>query len=169
YEPFTFGNLRKVKMYSLVDNISWISGKHAWTIGGQYDWSQTINGFQRFGTSYYTFASWADFVNGAKPKDFALTYSLAPGFAQAFPSFEFAQYSLYGQDEIAVSKKFKLTLGLRLDLPTYPDVSEIVTHPLVDSITFANGEKINTGNLPERRVMWSPRVGFNWDLYGDRS
>ncbi len=169
YEPFTFGNLRKVKMYSVVDNLTWTSGKNLWTLGAQYDWSQTINGFQRFGTSYYTFASWNDFISGVKPKDFAITYSLAPGFAQAFPSFEFAQYSVYGQDEIACSKNFKLTLGLRLDLPTYPNVDEIVTHPLVDSITFAHGEKINTGNLPKKRIMWSPRIGFNWDLYGDRS
>lgn len=169
YEPFTFGNLRKVKMWSFVNNLSWTTGKHSWTVGGQYDISETINGFQRFGTSYYTFASWNDFISDAKPKDFAITYSLAPGFAQAFPSFKFAQYSLYGQDEIAVSKTFKLTVGLRLDLPTYPDVSEIVTHPLVDSVRFAKGENINTGNLPKKRIMFSPRIGFNWDLYGDRS
>lgn len=169
YEPFTFGNLRKVKMYSFVDNLSWTSGKNNWLIGLQYDWSKTTNGFQRFGTSYYTFASWNDFVTGAKPKDFGITYSLMPGFAQAFPSFQFAQYSLYGQDEITVNKNFKMTLGLRFDLPTYPDVSEVITHPLVDSITFAHGEKINTGNLPKKRIMASPRIGFNWDLYGDRS
>ena len=70
-------------------------------------------------------------------------------FAQAFPAFQFTQYSAYGQDEIAFNKKFKLTFGLRLDLPTYPDVSEVKTHPIVDSLTFAEGVKINTGNLPK--------------------
>src|SRR5690606_36585951 len=25
------------------------------------------------------------------------------------------------------------------------------------------------GNLPSKRLMWSPRLGFNWDIYGDRS
>ncbi len=169
YEPFTFGNLRKVKMYSIVDNLSWNTGKHNWTVGVQADLSETINGFQRFGTSYYTFASWNDFISGVKPLDFALTYSLAPGFAQAFPSFKFAQLSAYGQDEIAVNKNLRLTFGLRLDQPGYPDVDEIVTHPLVAALTFANGEKINTGTLPKKRLMWSPRFGFNWDLYGDRS
>jgi hypothetical protein len=73
YEPFTFGNLRKVKMYSIVDNLSWNTGKHNWTVGVQADLSETINGFQRFGTSYYTFASWNDFISGVKPLDFALT------------------------------------------------------------------------------------------------
>ncbi len=169
YEPFTFGNLRKVKMYSFVDNIGWRTGKHNWTAGVQLDLSETINGFQRFGTSYYTFNSWEDFINGENPRDFAITYSLAPGFAQAFPSFKFAQYSAYAQDEIAVNKDLRLTFGLRLDLPTYPDVSEVQTHPLVEALTFAGGEKINTGVLPKKRLMWSPRFGFNWDIYGDRS
>ena len=169
YEPFTFGNLRKVKMYSFVDNLSWRSGKHNWIAGVQVDLRETINGFQRFGTSYYTFNSWEDFINGEKPRDFAITYSLAPGFAQAFPSFKFAQYSVYAQDEISVNKDLRLTFGLRLDQPGYPDVEEIQTHPLVANLTFADGEKINTGVLPKKRLMWSPRFGFNWDIYGNRS
>jgi Carboxypeptidase regulatory-like domain/TonB dependent receptor-like, beta-barrel len=169
YEPFSFGNLRKVKMYSFVDNFSWRTNNHNWTVGLQADFSTTINGFQRFATSYYRFATWNDFVTNQKPTDFAITYSLSPNFAPAFSSFKFAQYSAYGQDEITVNKNFRLTLGLRIDQPSYPSVPQIITHPLVAALTFANGEKINTGNLPEKRLMWSPRVGFNWDLYGNRS
>lgn len=169
YEPFSFGNLRQVKTYSVINNLTWTTGKHNWTVGGQFDLSKTINGFQRFATSYYVFNSWADFANGNKPRDLAITYSLSKNFAPAFSSFKFAQYSLYGQDEIAINKDFRLTLGLRVDLPTYPDVPQIQTHPLVLKMTFDGGEKINTGNLPKNRLMWSPRLGFNWDLYGDRS
>jgi len=169
YELFSYGNLRKVEMYSFVDNLTWRSGIHNWTLGGQVDWSETINGFQRFGLGYFRFNSWDDFKNNAKPTDYALTYSLEKDFAQAFPTFQFMQYSAYGQDEIAFNKKFKLTLGLRLDLPTYPDVSEVKTHPIVAGLTFADGLKINTGNLPKQALMWSPRVGFNYDLYGNRS
>jgi hypothetical protein len=169
YELFSYGNLRKVKMYSVVDNLTWRTGTHNWTVGGQVDWSETINGFQRFGLGYFRFNTIEDFKNGAKPTDYALTYSLEKDFAQAFPTFQFMQYSAYGQDEIAVNKKFKLTLGLRLDLPTYPGVSEVKTHPIVAGLTFAEGLKINTGNLPQTKLMWSPRVGFNYDLYGNRS
>ncbi|HQX71721.1 MAG: TonB-dependent receptor [Chitinophagaceae bacterium] len=177
YEPFSFGNLRKVKTYSIIDNLTWTSGKHNWTVGGQFDLSETINGFQRFATSYYVFNTWADFASAlnpnpalrVNPRDFAITYSLSKDFAPAFSAFKFAQYSVYGQDEISLSKNFRLTVGLRLDLPTYPDVPQIITHPLVAQRTFAGGEKINTGNLPDKRIMWSPRFGFNWDIYGDRS
>ncbi len=177
YEPFSFGNLRKVKVYSVVDNFSWTTKKHSWTVGAQFEQSQTINGFQRFGTSYYRFATWSDFASALNPNpalrklptDFTITYSLSKDFAPAFSAFKFRQYSLYGQDEIAVSKNFRLTLGLRLDLPTYPSVPQILTHPLVLAMTFENGEKVNTGNLPKKPLMWSPRLGFNWDIYGDRS
>ena len=169
YELFSYGNLRKVKMYSFVDNVTWRAGSHNWTVGGQVDWSETINGFQRFGLGYFRFNSWDDFKNGVKPTDYALTYSLEKDFAQAFPTFEFMQYSLYGQDEITVNKKFKLTLGLRVDLPTYPDVEEVKTHPIVAGLTFADGLNLNTGALPKKELQWSPRLGFNYDIYGNRS
>ena len=169
YELFSYGNLREVKMYSFVDNLNWRSGIHNWTVGAQVDWSETVNGFQRFGLGYFRFNSWDDFKNGVKPTDYALTYSLEKDFAQAFPTFEFMQYSAYGQDEISLNKKFKLTLGLRLDLPTYPDVDEVKTHPIVAGLTFANGLVLNTGNLPKQQLMWSPRAGFNYDIYGNRS
>ena len=169
YEPFSFGNLRKVKMYSFVDNISWTTNKHHWTLGGQADFSKTINGFQRFATSYYRFATWNDFATGQPPTDYTLTYSLSKNFAPAYSAFKFAQYSLYGQDEIYMNKNFRLTIGLRLDQPTYPSVPQVLTHPLVLAQTFDLGEKVNTGNLPKKTVMISPRIGFNWDVYGDRS
>ncbi|MBL0270509.1 MAG: TonB-dependent receptor [Chitinophagaceae bacterium] len=169
HEPFSFGNLRKVKVYSVVDNFSWTKNKHSWTVGGQFEQSETINGFQRFATSFYRFPTWNAFATGQLPSDFAITYSLSKNFAPAFSSFKFRQLSFYGQDEIAVSRNFRLTFGLRLDLPSYPDVPQIVTHPLVAAKTFENGEIVNTGNLPKVRFMWSPRMGFNWDVYGDRT
>lgn len=169
YEPFTFGNLRKVDIYSIFDNLTLNAGKHALLFGLQADFTKTLNGFQPLGATYYRYNSWTDFTSGAKPNDFAMTYSLSPGFAQAFPTFKFAQYSAYVQDEISVSKNFKITLGLRADRFTYPDVAEVKTNPLVAGLTFENGQKVNTGKLPEPKILFSPRVGFNYDIYGDRS
>ena len=169
YEPFSSGNLRKVKSYSFIDNVTMNFGRNLITTGVQADFSQTTNGFQRFATSYYTFDTWNDFATGQQPSSFGITYSLSPGFAQAFPKFKFAQYSWYAQDEVTISQRFKLTGGIRLDLPTYPDVAEIKTHPLIAALTFAGGSKINTGVLPKKRIMYSPRIGFNWDVNGDRT
>ncbi|MGI4834855.1 MAG: TonB-dependent receptor [Janthinobacterium lividum] len=177
YEPFTFGNLRQVETYSAVDFLSGTFGKHTLTGGVQFDLQTTKNGFQRFGTSYYTYNSWADFAsqsdpnpaNRANPVDFATTYSLLPGFQQAFPRFKTAQYSAYVQDEYSISEKFRLTYGLRAELNSYLNVQEIQTNPLIASRALTDGRHIDTGVLPTNRVLFSPRIGFNWDVKGDRS
>ncbi|TGE07928.1 TonB-dependent receptor [Hymenobacter fodinae] len=169
YEPFTFGNLRDVETYSAVDYVNYTAGIHNLTAGVQFDLQSTKNGFQRFATSYYTYNSWDEFKAGGQPRDFALTYSLLPGYEQAYPRFKTAQYSAYAQDEINLSEKLRVTAGLRLELNSYLDVKEIQTHPLVAGLRFANNEQIDTGVLPKNRVLWSPRVGFNYDIKGDRT
>ena len=168
YELFTAGNLRDVETYSAVDFLSGTFGKHTVTFGGQFDLQTTKNGFQRYGTSYYAYNSIADFQNGANPVAYAITYSLLPDYQQAFPRYKTAQYSLYAQDEVSVSEKFRLTYGLRAELNSYLDVQEVKTQPLVAALDF-NGRKVDTGVLPTNRVLLSPRVGFNWDIKGDRS
>jgi len=169
YEPFTYGNLRDVKGYTYSDDLSLALGKHNITLGVQAEYSTTKNGFQRFGTGFYTFASYADFYNNARPLQYSVTYPLTADGSQAYPSFKFAQYSAYLQDEFTVSDRLKLTAGLRVEQATYPDVSEIRTHPLVAAQTFADGRKIDTGVLPANKITYSPRFGFNWDVMGDRS
>ncbi|HEX8657649.1 MAG TPA: hypothetical protein VF690_08955, partial [Hymenobacter sp.] len=36
------------------------------------------------------------------------------------------------------------------------------------NLTFRDGVKINTGQTPSKSVLFSPRVGFNWDVNDDR-
>jgi len=168
YEPFTYGNLRDVKGYTYSDDLSLALGKHNITLGLQAEFSTTKNGFQRFGTGYYVFNSWADFVNKAKPSNYAVTYPLTADGSQAYPSFKYNQYSAYLQDEFTVTDRLKLTAGLRVEQASYPDVSEVRTHPLVAGLNFA-GQTVNTGVLPENRISYSPRFGFNWNVFGDRS
>lgn len=169
YEPFTYGNLRDVKSYTYSDDLSLALGKHNITLGVQAEFSTTKNGFQRFGTGFYTFASYDDFYNNARPLQYSVTYPLTADGSQAYPSFKFAQYSAYLQDEFTISERLKVTAGIRFEQATYPNVSEIKTHPLVAAQTFANGEHIDTGILPANKITYSPRFGFNWDVMGDRS
>lgn len=167
YEPFTYGNLRDVQVYSLNDYITWSVGKHNLTAGIQGEYNITKNGFQRFATSYYTFSSFDDFKNGALPLNFAQTYSLSPNYEQAFPTFKFRQISGYLQDEFSVTDRLRVTGGIRFDYGTYPNILE--EHPLVSKLTFHDGMHLNTGELPKSRVAISPRLAFNWDAKGDRT
>lgn len=169
YEVFSFGNLRDVTTFSIVDYATLTAGIHNITAGIQADFQKTKNGFQRFGTGYYVFADWDDFTGGANPINYAITYSLSPGFKQAFPNIGYNQYSVYGQDEMSISDRLKLTAGIRFDMATFPSVDGIKTHPLVEPLVFADNRKMDSGELPGARLMVSPRVGFNWDVKGDRS
>jgi len=165
-ELFSYGNLREVKTTTITDDFSWSLGINRFTTGLQYEHNTTKNGFMRFGSSFYVFNSWDDFVNGAKPKNFGVTFSNTPGYAQAFPSFDFNQYTAYIQDEISVNVKLKITAGFRIDLPTYSQPTD--EHPIIATLSFGN-EKFSTSTLPKSRILYSPRVGFNYDFKGDRS
>ncbi|WP_400192039.1 carboxypeptidase regulatory-like domain-containing protein [Hymenobacter sp. B81] len=174
-ELFTVGNVRDVESYSFRDDFTWQLGNHNLTLGAQADFSTTRNGFQRMATSYYRFNSWQDFVNAnspdpairrnAAPTDFGITYSLSPGFAQAFPSFDFAQYSAYAQDEINITPRLRLTGGIRVDYTTFP--KSLQEHKLITPLVFNNNERINVANLPDPKFLISPRFGANWDVLGN--
>ena len=168
-DPFTYGNLRDVATWTANYDVSRVIGNHNLIAGVQFETSLTKNGFQRFGAGYYMYNSWNDFVNGNKAVNYALTYPLTEDGSQSFPSFKFNKYSFFLQDEFTVNTRLKLTGGIRLELPTYPGVEEMKTHPLLNTLAFANDLHLNTGAMPKSRVMVSPRIGFNYDVMGDRS
>jgi hypothetical protein len=167
YEPFSFGNLRDVESINVIDYVQATFGKHNLLGGIEFETSTTKNGFQRFGTGYFIFNSWDDFVNGADARSYARTYSLTPGYAQAFPTFRDSQLGIYFQDDFTVNDKLRLSFGIRGDLYSYKQ--DLLSHPLVTPLTFNNGEKLDTGVLPTTAFLISPRFGFNYDVKGDRS
>lgn len=165
-ELFSYGNTREVSTITITNDFSFSLGFNNITAGLEYEHDNTINGFQRFATSFYVFNSWADFVNGARPKDFGLTFSNEPGFAQAFPTFKYSQLSAYIQDEIVVNSHLRVTGGIRIDLPSYPE--PLPEHPIISGLDFG-GNIYNSSALPQTKVMVSPRFGFNYDFSNDRS
>lgn len=165
-ELFSYGNTREVSTITITDDFTFSLGINNFTVGLEYEHDNTKNGYQRFGTSFYVFNSWNDFVSGARPKDFGLTFSNEPGFAQAFPTFKYSQMSAYLQDEVVVNSQLKVTGGIRFDLPTYPEA--LPDHPIISSLSFGS-QSFNSSALPSTKVMVSPRFGFNYDFSKDRS
>ncbi len=166
YELFTFNNDVQNKTFTFTDNLSINLNKHTLTAGVSFDRLWFRNSYIREGTSYYRYASVDDFLTGADPSGFGVTYGYngvdAPG---ATATFGFA--SLYAQDEWAVVPKLKLTYGVRLELPLYLD--EMQGNPAIAALTFYDGAKMDVGTWPESQLVVSPRFGFNWDVRGDRS
>ena len=99
----------------------------------------------------------------SNPYQYAITHSFNDDWSQAFPQFDFHQISLYLQNEMSFNR-FKLSYGLRVELPIYPDLG-IMENPQVSSATFAdykgNGGKYSTLQLPSTTVMFSPRIGLS--------
>ncbi len=66
----------------------------------------------------------------------------------------------YVQDRWTPKRHITLTLGLRVDVPILPDA--VATNDrLLDSLG------IDTGRLPSGNMLWSPRLGVNYDVRGE--
>jgi hypothetical protein len=166
YELFTFNNDVTNKTLSLIDNLTINLNGHTLTVGASYDYMYFRNSYIREGTSYYRYASVNDFLTGADPIAFGLTYGYggeeAPG---AYATFGFA--AAYAQDQWTVIPTLKLTYGVRLELPQY--LYDLENNADIASRTFADGYKVDVGSWPNSQLVVSPRFGFNWDIKGNRS
>ena len=182
-DPFTYGNLRDVQTAIATDELSYLFGIHNFTFGGQFEYDNTKNGYMQGGAGYYVYNSWDDFVDLATPAAFAITYGNNAKHEQVYPSFTYLQGSVYAQDEMTLSERFKLSLGLRVEMPWYPSIASYNTNNEflngwndADGVhhSIADGEGntmygMSTADMPKARVNFSPRLGFNWDLIGNRN
>lgn len=169
-DPFTYGNLRDVQTIVATDEVGVINGIHNFTLGAQFEWNNTKNGYMQGGLGYYVYDSWDDFKAGQEPAAFAITHSNRDDLAQVYPSFKYLQASWYAQDEITFSDYFKLTAGLRFELPIYPELENNENKEFLK--LAAKGNSLtghSTADMPLSRPNVSPRIGFNWDVLKDRS
>ncbi|MGB8489726.1 MAG: carboxypeptidase regulatory-like domain-containing protein [Bacteroidales bacterium] len=166
YELFTYNNDVKNNTLSFTDNLTVNLNKHTLTAGVSFDHLYFYNSYIREGTSYYRYNSVDDFLTGADPIGFGVTYGYngndAPG---AILNFGFA--AAYAQDEWQVVPKLKLNYGVRFELPIYLDKME--NNPSIAALSFADGQKMDVGSWPKSQLLISPRFGFNYDVRGDRS
>lgn len=166
YELFTFNNDVTNKTLTITNNMTVNLNRHTLTAGVSFDRLFFRNSYIREGTTYYRYPSVDAFINGSNPSGFGVTYGYngvdAPG---ATATFGFA--AGYLQDEWQVVPKLKVTYGVRLELPMYLD--KLQDNPAIAALTFADGKKMDVGSWPESQLVVSPRLGFNWDVLGDRS
>ena len=166
YELFTFNNGVKNKVWTVNDNFKWLLGNHSLTAGIAYEHQMASNAYMRNGTGYYRYFSIDDFLNDRAPESFALTYGFN-GEKEPAAEVKFNQIGFYLQDEWNINRNFKLSYGLRLDEMIF-DNSCIERNNAIYDIDFG-GRHIDTGLWPKNQLQVSPRVGFNWDILGDKS
>jgi hypothetical protein len=169
YELFSYGNNVQNNTTTINDNVTYVAGKHTITGGISYEKIYVNNQFLRYGTSYYRYDSLSQFLNNQAPSAYALTYPYAG--QKPYVELDFAQFSLYGQDEIKLNDKLIIVAGLRIDRPTFQN--KLTDNPAITALTFADlqghPKTINVGEWPKEKTYFSPRVGFNWDVNGDKT
>lgn len=171
YELFSFRNEVLNDVFTLTNNATFSKGIHNFTAGFSFDYLTFGNSFRRYGTSYYKYGSIEDFLNDRQPIAFAKTYSVLPNGREPYAELNFGLAGLYFQDQLRISDKFKLTAGLRFDLPLY--LNELERNPSVEALNFvtadgSTSQKIDLSQWPTSKILISPRVGFNYDFTGDR-
>ena len=167
YELFTWNNGVHNNILTIKDDITWLKGNHKVLAGLSYEYQFADNAYMRNGTMYYRYNSLEDFLNSRTPESFAITYGWN-GEPNPNARVTFNQIGLYVQDEWSISNKFKLTYGVRFDELIF-DNSDIATNKAIHDLTFRDGEKIDTGAWPKANLQVSPRIGFIWDVKGDKS
>ncbi|WP_081981564.1 TonB-dependent receptor domain-containing protein [Alistipes sp. ZOR0009] len=168
-EPFSTANSLNQDIYTLTDNFNVFLGKHTFTIGTHNELYKFKNIFIRDNTGSYVFSTFNDFVN-LKAKSY--NYSFADpnttnGDKSWGPTFTAMQLGFYAQDEFKPYDNLKLTLGVRADIPIFMDKPSLNARFDTLSVAVANG--VSTNKLPKSRVLWSPRFGFNWDVFSDKT
>ena len=172
YELYTYGNKLNTDVYQLNDNLSIYAGKHEISVGLQSSFKKYLNGFSPNYEGVFRFNSLNDFINsangvGTKAAVYNLSYTLGGG---AFPLVGPKDFEagVYAQDKYRATDKLTITYGIRLDYSKF--YNTFLYNPVVDTLTrFYQGIHANTGAAPNLAVQVSPRIGFNYDAYGDQT
>ena len=180
-EPFTPFNLLRYNTFQAQDNFTWFSRNHSITMGGSVEKYHSDNSFYFGVQSAYTYNSLADFyadANGflANPnrtvapiplRRFEVKNSLVPG--ETIPPIQpldVVYSSGYIQDEWRPKTNVTVTAGVRMDVAKFGNTA--FPNANADALTFRDetgaAVRYSTGKLPDANPLWSPRLGFNWDV-----
>lgn len=184
-EPFTPNNELRYNSFQVQENFTRYGNKHSLTFGASFERYESENVFFPGSQSVYVYNSLADFFTdaagfAANPnrttspvnlRRFQVRWMNIPGLDKPVQPLEVIYSGAYAQDEWAPTTNLKVTAGLRFDLPFFGETA--FTNAQADALTFrdedGNAVQYSTGKLPDPNILWSPRLGFNWDVAGNRS
>jgi hypothetical protein len=166
-------------VYSYLDNVTWIHGRHTVKAGFIFAASQN-NAVFLYGTNG-TYSFTTTFAGGSKNDraNFLLglptTFGMTP---QAFSNARTKEYGTFVQDEWKVLPRLVVTLGLRYEynsplldpykrtLNYMPGMQSTVFTAAPKGIVFPGDPGAPLGQYFPDRNDFQPRIGFAWDPYG---
>ena len=166
-------------VFTVEDNLTWNKGNHTFTFGTHNEFYKFSNLFigNLFGSYYFsTPDDFFSYYNGFKAgqtglgkyinqyyfKEANVDVTGDPHWAASFGA---GQLGFYVQDKWDVSNSFQLTYGLRMDMPLFFD--RPAENAPFNEWAAQNGYSFKTNQKLSSAPMWSPRVGFRWDLNND--
>ncbi|MBR6261692.1 MAG: TonB-dependent receptor [Prevotella sp.] len=165
-ELFTWNNAVHNTIWNIKDDVTYYLGKHKIMAGVTFEHQMADNQYMRNGTGYYRYNTMDDFMNGAAPEIVCLTYGY-DGESKPAARVQFNRAGIYAQDDWSVNDKFKLTYGLRVD-GLFFNNTDLITNKAIYDLDYS-GRHIDTGKWPGNSITLSPRVGFTYDVFGDKS
>jgi len=166
YELFTWNNGVHNDVWNVKDELTYYLGNHKIIGGVAYEYKMADNSYMRNGTGYYRYTSLDDFLSGATPEIVNLTYGY-DGESNPAARIRTNKLGVYGQDDWSVTDNFKLSFGLRID-GLFFNNNDLLTNQAIYDLDYS-GRHIDTGKWPETNIIFSPRIGFVWDAFGDKS
>lgn len=185
FEPFTPNNELRYKSYQLQNNLSVYLGEHNLTFGISAERYESENVFFPGSQSVYVYNSLADFYTDANDylanpnrttspvtlRRFQVRWSNIPGQEKPIQPLKVWYTGAYAQDQWQVLDNLNVIAGLRIDIPFFEQTG--YHNPEVDTMIFRdeNGAPVQyrTDKLPDANILFSPRIGFNLDVFGDKS
>ena len=173
---FTYGNLAQTKNTVITDEVNIMIGKHNLFGGIQFEHNFAANGYAQAAAGYYAFeatpeqvasGNWAQVFTPEHARLFGITYGNNDAHSMFTSKMKTNQWSLYLQDNMSLSDRFRMSLGVRFELPSYPSLKNNYNADY-EKIDFG-GRHFRTDNVPDASISFSPRVGFNWDITGERN
>ena len=179
-ERSSMANRLDQDIYTLEDNLTWYKGNHTYTFGTHNELYKFTNLFIQDLFGSYTFKNYdafksyyEDYIAGTidPAKSYLNQYRYGhantdvTGDPRWEASFGAAQLSFYAQDKWDVSNNFQLTYGLRMDMPIIFDAP--TANDPFNQYAETRGWNVKTNQKLSSTPLWSPRVGFRWDINHD--
>jgi hypothetical protein len=186
FEPFTVNNELRYDTFQVQNNFTKFMNKHSLTLGAYVERYNSQNVF--FGCcphGNWTYNSLSDFYADAEGylanpnrttsavpvRRFRMRYSNLPSLDKPLQPLYVWYNAAYAQDEWRPRTNLTVTGGIRVDVSQFRNTA--YTNPNADALTFRDetgaAVRYSTGSMPETKLLWSPRMGFNWDVSGDQS
>ncbi len=180
YEPFTYDNVLNTNTFQIKDDISYYLKNQTITAGINFEAFKFENAFKPRFFGIWAFNNISDFYKSSAgdtsvaPSRVRQTYALDKNLNDIpFANSTAYMPGFYIQDEVAMLKnKLHVTFGWRVDVPFFGE-NNSYENVTAGNYTFLDENKeavqYKTNQLPKAAPLFSPRIGFNWDIKGDKS